>query len=226
MMMDTYHRKPHRLNDLIIKNFIYKGPIVEWYTRIKLAIERKNYAVYNDLIPRGAHIMDIGCGYGYLAMMLGIISKDRKITALDYDEEKIAVARHCMSKPANVHFYHRDVTTSEIEPQDIFLLSDVLHYLPEEKQWDLLRNCIEKLNPGGKILIRDGNSDLQQEHNRTRLTEFLSTRIGFNKTNDMKLHFLSASRLETVCKSLNVTFSILDKGSLTSNMMFLLEKVE
>ncbi|MEI6853265.1 MAG: 1-acyl-sn-glycerol-3-phosphate acyltransferase, partial [Bacteroidota bacterium] len=223
-MLNDYHRQPHQLNDIIIKNFIYKGPITEWYTRIKLAIEKKNYRIYNELIPREARILDIGCGYGYLAMMLGMIAPGRKITGVDYDEEKIAVARHCMSRPANVHFGYEDVTTYEMEPQDVFLLSDVLHYLPEDQQWALLQKCISRLNPGGFILIRDGNADLQHEHKKTRLTEFLSTHIGFNKTRDMKLHFLSATRLEEVCKGMGVSLRILDKGSVTSNMMFLLER--
>jgi len=223
-LMDDYYSNPKHLNDIIIRNFIYKGPIVEWYTRIKLSIEKKNYRMYNDMIPKEARILDIGCGYGYLSMMLGMLSSGRMITAVDYDEEKIEVARHCMSKPSNVHFYHKDITTYEMETQDVFLLSDVLHYLPEEKQWALLEKCISRLNPGGKILIRDGNADLQHEHKKTRLTEFLSTHIGFNKTEDMKLHFLSATRLEEVCTFLGVRMNILDKGSLTSNMMFLLEK--
>jgi 2-polyprenyl-3-methyl-5-hydroxy-6-metoxy-1,4-benzoquinol methylase len=157
-------------------------------------------------------------------MMLGMLSSGRKITAVDYDEEKIEVAGHCMSKPANVDFFYKDITTYEMEDQDIFILSDVLHYLPEEKQWALLEKCISRLNPGGKILIRDGNADLQHEHKKTRLTEFLSTHIGFNKTEDMKLHFLSATKLEEVCASINVKLNILDKGSVTSNMMFLLER--
>jgi 1-acyl-sn-glycerol-3-phosphate acyltransferase len=223
-LLDEFYNTPKLLNDIIIRNFIYKGPVVEWYTRIKLAIEQKNYRVYNDLIPRDARILDVGCGYGYLAMMLGMLSPDRRITAVDYDEEKIEVARHCMSKPANVDFYHKDITAYEMEPQDVFVLSDVLHYLPEAKQWALLEKCISRLNLGGKILIRDGNADLQHEHKRTRLTEFLSTHIGFNKTDNMKLYFLSAKRLEEVCNGLGVKMSILDKGNVTSNMIFLLER--
>ncbi len=55
-------------------------------------------------------------------------------------------------------------------------------------------------------------------------TGFLPTHIGFNKTNDMKLHFLSAARLGELCSGLGAKMQIIDKGSLTSNMMFLIEK--
>jgi len=223
-LLRVYYNDPRRLNDIIIKNFTYKGPIVEWYTRIKLAIEKKNYRIYNQLIPADARVLDIGCGYGYLSMMLGMISERRTITALDYDEEKIEMASHCMSKPANVDFYCADITQYEITPHDVFLLSDVLHYLTDENQCALLSSCITSLTPGGRILIRDGNADMASEHKKTRLTEFLSTHIGFNKTNDMKLHFLSAARLGKLCTGLGAKMQIIDKGSLTSNMMFLIEK--
>ncbi|MEI6122999.1 MAG: MMPL family transporter [Bacteroidota bacterium] len=224
LMMNEFYNTPRLLNDIIIKNFIYKGPIVEWYTRIKLAIERKNYQLYNNLIPHKAHILDMGCGYGYLAMMLGMISSERRITAVDYDQEKIEVARHCMSKPKNVDFFAGDIRTIDIEPHDVFILSDVLHYLSDEKQIHLLEACIYNLNPYGKILIRDGNADLDAEHKKTRLTEYISTHIGFNKTHDMKLHFLSATRLHELCQRMGATLQIVDKGGFTSNWMFLIEK--
>ena len=144
--------------------------------------------------------------------------------AMDYDEEKIAIAQHCMSKPSNVSFFAGDISNFEIQPHDIFILSDMLHYLPIQKQETLLATCIRQLNAGGKILIRDGNADLEHEHKRTRLTEYLSTHIGFNKTDDMKLHFISGKWLSQLCHQNGATMKILDEGSVTSNMMFLVEK--
>ena len=37
------------------------------------------------------------------------------------------------------------------------------------------------LNPGGSIIIRDADKDLQKRHLGTRYTEFFSTRSGYNK---------------------------------------------
>ena len=50
--------------NLLFQNYIYKGPVLEWYMRVKVHMEH-SYKVFNDLIPRDASIMDIGCGYGF-----------------------------------------------------------------------------------------------------------------------------------------------------------------
>ena len=39
-------------------------------------------------------ITDIGCGLGPLCYMLSMISKERQILGIDYDEDKIAIAQH------------------------------------------------------------------------------------------------------------------------------------
>ncbi len=223
LLLNEHYRKPKQFRDIVIRNFVYKGPIVEWYTRIKLRLER-NYQVYDELIPRKAKITDIGCGYGYLSLILGMVSSDRHIHGVDYDEEKIEIAEHCMSKPRNVYFSHGDITECELEPCDVFILSDVLHYFSDEKQLRVIEKCIHNLNPGGRILIRDGNSDLHDKHKLTRFTEFFSTNIGFNKTDDMQLHFLSATRLQAIVNSFDMKMSIINKGVMTSNMLFLIEK--
>jgi len=66
----------------LIGRFIYKGPVLEWYTRVKLNME-KNYAFYHKIIPRNAQVLDLGCGFGYLTIMLGLCSGERSITGID-----------------------------------------------------------------------------------------------------------------------------------------------
>ena len=77
--------------EALIQNYIYKGPVVEWYIRIKVKMER-NYRLFNQLIPVQGQITDIGCGYGPLCYMLSLLSEDREILGIDYDEDKIALA--------------------------------------------------------------------------------------------------------------------------------------
>ncbi len=222
-LIEEYYNDPRQFRDIIIKNYIYKGPVIEWYTRIKLKLEN-NYQIYNEIIPRKAKILDIGCGYGYLSMILGIISPERNILGVDFDEEKIEIAAHCMTKPPNINFSHQDITEFEFENYDVFIMSDVLHYLSDDNQFQLLKRCIHKLNTGGIILVRDGNKDMDKEHKKTKFTEFISTRFEFNKTEDKKLHFFSASKLKEIASILGVKVSIIEKGKVTSNTLFLLEK--
>ncbi len=207
----------------LIRNYIYKGPVLEWYTRIKLSLEN-NYICLNDLIPRKATITDIGCGYGYLTHILSFVSSERTITAFDYDEDKIEVASGCMSIQPNVEFRCADVTTVDFTESDVFVLSDVLHYLPDDKQEELISRCMQKLKPGGKILIRDADRDLVKRHKGTRYTEFFSTRSGFNKSNNNRLYFFAGSKIRTIAGKNGFNIKESDQTKLTSNILYVLER--
>ena len=54
----------------------------------------KNYRLFNRLIPVQGQITDIGCGFGPLCYMLSLLSEDREILGIDYDEDKIGLAQH------------------------------------------------------------------------------------------------------------------------------------
>ena len=75
-------------------NYIFKGPILEGYLRVKMKIE-KYYQQYNELVPREGKILDLGCGYGFMSYMLSFTSPSRKITGVDHDAGKIRIAGNC-----------------------------------------------------------------------------------------------------------------------------------
>lgn len=213
---------PDYFADYIIKNYLYKGPVLEWYTKIKLKLE-DNYHVFNDLVPQNCTITDLGCGYGYLDYMLNLVSEDRKITAVDYDEYKIMTAANCAIKNENVEFIAADVTEYEIKPSDVIIIKDVLHYLPSMLQNKLIEKCINKLNDKGMLIIRDGDKEQKREHKNTKLTEFFSTNIGFNKT-EYDLEFISKSNIRDIAKKYNLSFKEVGHAKQTSNKLFVLEK--
>ena len=204
----------------LLKNYIFKGPVLEWYARIKTGME-DNYRLFDQELPRSGHITDVGCGYGFISLMLSLKSPQRTITGVDYDEDKIAVANNCHSRSERVHFFHEDVRTFKYQPSDAFVISDVLHYLPHADQEALVENCIQHLNPGGTMIIRDGDAAKQERHKGTRLTEFFSTNIGFNKTSEGHLHFAPASLIENVLKRhKHLQYRIVDETKYTSNIIF------
>jgi 1-acyl-sn-glycerol-3-phosphate acyltransferase len=207
----------------LIRNYIYKGPLLEWYTRIKLRLEN-NYKVYDNYIPRKASVVDIGCGYGYLVYLLSFISRDRQILGIDYDAEKIELANHCISKNDRVTFIAADASSYPFESVDAFVLNDVLHYMPEDMQKELLKRCISGLNEGGIIMIRDADKDLEKRHLGTRYTEFFSTHTGFNKAKDNRLYFFSGSRIREIAEEYNLQLEIVDSTKLTSNILYVLRK--
>ena len=220
---------PKYFRTRLINNYIYKGPVLEWYARIKTRFDG-NYALFDTLIPKDAKIIDLGCGYGFMDYMLHFLSEKRQIIGVDYDEDKIRIAQNVhestYSTEDQIRFEVGDVSTFLFEEADVFVLSDVLHYLPFDEQDALLENCIKYLRPEGKIIIRDGDSE-HQKHKSTRFTEWQSTKlIGFNKTNtaDHQLFFTSRKRLESFFSSRNFTIEVIDKTKLNSNLIYIARK--
>jgi 1-acyl-sn-glycerol-3-phosphate acyltransferase len=209
----------------LILNYVFKGPIIEWYLKTKLRLE-KNYQVYCDLLPKKGEILDLGCGYGYVSYMLAFTSEERVITGVDYDAVKIRVAENCYDKTDRITFTCADASEYDITPRDGFLLSDVLHYLSPEKQEHLLRRCMENLNNGGVILVREANAELAVRHKKSRLTEFLSTHIGFNKTmeSEKRLHFTSAEKIRSIASEYGMSMRVIDHKKVTSNNIFVLTR--
>lgn len=223
-MVRQQFETPVFYNDYIVKNFIYKGPVLEWYTRIKLKLENK-FVFFNDLIPRSCTITDLGCGYGYLTFMLSMVSEERKIKAIDYDEDKIEVANNCAINNNRIQFIAGDITRMDFDISDVFVLNDVLHYLPQKMQIETIEKCINKTNIGGMIIIRDSDKDLKRRHLGTRLSEFFSTNFGFNKTEN-KLDFVSRFMIEEIAIQHHLDLEIVDSTKRTSNLVYILRKKE
>lgn len=169
--------------EALIKNYIYKGPILEWYMRIKCRIDGY-YDLWDRLIDRDAVITDIGCGYGQMSFMLGILSPNRTILGIDYDKEKIDIANHTfLSKRGNIKFMCADMRDVEIPQSDAILFNDSLHYVDTNTQAEILSRALSSLNNGGMIIIRDGDATQTDKHEKIKTTELWSTRImKFNKT--------------------------------------------
>jgi uncharacterized protein len=207
----------------LITNYIYKGPVLEWYMRVKLRLE-KNYAPFEKLVPKKASILDLGCGYGFLSYMLQFRSEERTITGVDYDEQKIATANNGYLKSERLQFFHGDATTFPVEGYDVIIISDVLHYLTVDAQDALLIKCFRALNAGGMLILRDGNADLQERHKGTKLTEFFSIKVlGFNKSQN-ELNFISGKKIRHLAGEYGMKVEEVDDTKYTSNVIFVIRK--
>lgn len=211
---------PSYFREIMLKNYLYRGPILEWYFKIKTRLEG-NYEIFHELVPRKADVVDLGCGYGFMTYALAFSSDERNITGFDYDGDKIDVANDCAAKPANISFAQGDVVTVEYGETDVFILSDVLHYLNADEQLQVMNNMKSKLRMGGKIIVRDSDSSNKRRHEGSKLTEFFSTNIGFNKTRN-QLNFVSRDFFEKFAEQNLLKLEVIDNTKLTSNLIFVL----
>jgi len=213
---------PAYFREKLIKNYLYKGPILEWYLKVKIRLE-KNYEIFHVHLPKEGHITDIGCGYGFMDYMLSFLSEGRSITGIDYDREKIEVANNCPAKNGRLKFICGDALEVPIPKSRAFILADVLHYFPEEEQEKLIVRCIENLEDGGILIIRDADRQMGRKHFGTRLSEFFSTRIGFNKTEESRnrLYFTSRAKISGILARYDMLVEVIDETKMTSNIVYI-----
>ncbi len=205
--------------------YIYKGPVTEWYVKVKTAMER-DYAKFHTLLPRAGQITDIGCGMGQLDYMLSMYCPDRKILGIDYDEEKISVAENCWMKfwLPDLSFSVADASGANLPESDAFVISDMLHYIDETAQEALIRRCSERLKDGGIILVRDSDEENSKGQKVTSLSELFSTRIiGFNRTTG-ELHFLSAIRMKELADRAGLRLRSVSNDHITSNTFYIMTR--
>ncbi len=216
--------QPAYFKEHLFFNYLYKGPVLEWYLRIKLRLENY-YQQFHELLPQAGTFLDLGCGYGFMCYMLHWASQgNRAFTGVDYDEDKINTAQHCFGRTEYVRFYQSDIEKFDFLQYNGIIISDVLHYLNPGLQKQVIQKAIERLLPGGVLIIRDGDADLKEKHEGTKLTELFSTKIlSFNKTEN-ELHFLSGKTIEAIAKEKEVSLQRIDHTKYTSNIVWVIRK--
>ena len=209
----------------LMLGYVYKGPVLEWYIKVKLRLEN-NYTLLHQWVPRQGEILDLGCGYGFVAYMLALSATDRMITGVDYDRDKIEVANGSFLKTSGINFETADIRTYNFTNKDCIILSDVLHYLPTPDQEPLLAKCMENLKAKGIIIIREADESREKGHLQSRLTEFLSTSINFNKTYDGKkmLHFISGRIIEKIAAQEGFMIEVIGSKKYSSNTYYILKR--
>lgn len=218
------HANADFLESIIVKNYVLKGPILEWYVRVKWMLEKRNFEYYDHLIGERTNIYDFGCGYGYLSYYLHYREPKRVITAVDYDAEKISVALHGIKMNMNLSFLSADIRAFDFQAADVVFLNDVLHYLPKSDQDAVLEAIAEKLNENGILFIRDGIKEMESRFKKTKITEFLSTRLfKFNKVTN-NLEFISEIDMATFAVKHGFTMEKIEHSKTTSNVLLILRK--
>jgi 1-acyl-sn-glycerol-3-phosphate acyltransferase len=199
--------------------YLYKGPVLEWYFRIKYRHEKRNYRLIDQEVGDKKRIVDLGCGNGFLTYFLALRNPTRSILGVDYDEEKIATAAHCYLKNDQVEFIAQDIAETDLDQAEAIILMDVLHYLSPAKQKLVLSRCVSSLRSGGVLLVKDGWADQTPKHQWTLRSERWSTALlKFNKT-EGDLNFFDQDFLKNWAEENGMTLRILSQSERSSNAL-------
>lgn len=207
----------------LIKNYMYKGPLLEWYIRVKMHVDGY-YDMWDRILPRKGVITDVGCGYGQLSIALGTLSPERRVYGFDYDMEKIEIAGNSFLAGETVTFGYMDMRECELPESDAFVFNDSLHYVDERTQASVLRYCAGRLKPGGCIVVRDADTSLGDRHEAVEKIENFSTRIfGFNKTEE-NLTFVNQEWMCALAEELGMNVKVRPCDVKTSETVYLLTR--
>ncbi|MFZ1731520.1 MAG: carboxypeptidase-like regulatory domain-containing protein [Bacteroidota bacterium] len=145
---------PEYFRSTLLMNYRYKGTFLEWNLRKRLRREQ-NFMAIDELIPKNALVTDLGCGHGFLSMMLSFTSPGRIITGIDRDARRVALADNCFSKTPRLKYLCEDFTHCTLPESDVFILLDVLQHVPQSEQQRLIGRCKEALSDSGIIIVRN-----------------------------------------------------------------------
>ena len=131
-------------------------------------------------VPRSGEILDAGCGHGLLSVYLAAQAPDRRITGVDIDYEKLAVARRAADAAGvggRVRFQH---ITADWKPEprwDAIVEVDMLYLLGRERAADWVHTAGQALEPGGRLVVKELDVSPAWKAQWSRFQEVLATRV-------------------------------------------------
>jgi 2-polyprenyl-3-methyl-5-hydroxy-6-metoxy-1,4-benzoquinol methylase len=141
------------------------------------------------LIPDKARVIDLGCGQGVLLALLAVAQEPQQVAGwptglpplprgvvargFDLRSDAIEAARVALGNGAQ--FVVSDVRDANLTECDVVTILDVLHYLDFDAQRRLLERVHAALAPGGRLLLRAGDTSQGWRFRFTLVTDWLIT---------------------------------------------------
>ncbi len=122
-------------------------------------------------------VVDVGCGRGQMAIMLLEAGVATRVTGTDWDEPKLAEAR-IASENLPTAYEKADVRSFTPPACDTLLLIDVLHYLTDKQQIEVLERCMQSARKC--VVVRELDPDRGWRSATTRAQEAVTTFFGYN----------------------------------------------
>jgi len=157
------------------------------YVRAKIASD----PVVREVASIGelGEVVDMGCGRGQMLVVLLEAARATRGVGFDWDAAKIEIARAAAAGlPAT--FESGDLLAHAIATCDTVLLIDVLHYLTDAEQDDLLGRAAAAARR--RVVVRDIDPDRGWRSTVARVEEAITTRLGINRGARIRVRPVSA----------------------------------
>ncbi len=120
--------------------------------------------VKSILRARPARVLDIGCGYGALAIFFAL--QGIEVVGIDLKSDALQAGGALTQKLglSNVIFHTMDACAISVADFDMAFSTDFFEHLPYAEQPAHLRSVLHALNPGGKYIIRTPHRSNIRQH--------------------------------------------------------------
>jgi len=161
----------------------FGGRWLRGYASSKLRTDPLYEAVWERLCRSSLPLLDIGCGVGLLSFYLRERGFDAPILGIDSDGAKIETATEIATVLGDdLLRFERRSAVDDLEFEGNIVIADVIHYLGDDEQVDLLRRVAGMVPRGGMAIVRDSPRDGSWRHRVTWLEEVFARSIGWMRT--------------------------------------------
>jgi len=125
-----------------------------YYARAKLAMDPLPYTML-ALVPPAASVLDLGCGFGLLAMLRASRHDSGTTLGVDWDSNKIQLAQRVLEDYEAASFITKELPNSALPKAQVVILADILHYMSQGDRDTTLEQALDAVEPGGQLFLRD-----------------------------------------------------------------------
>jgi SAM-dependent methyltransferase len=114
--------------------------------------------IIGQYLPERGDVLEIGCGFGLSALYFSAFHPNRVIHGYDLDKKRVRTAAAAAKDlgQTNTHFTSGDAANLTLERSfDAAYAIDVIHHLPREGLAKFLEGIFDRLQPGGRFIIKD-----------------------------------------------------------------------
>jgi SAM-dependent methyltransferase len=198
-----------------------EGKWAEGFAKGKMNGDPAYVEVFGLLDHGATSLLDVGCGEGYL---LAIVRHERpsvELFGFDHDPRRLEMARRVFKGEAGLHLSVGDIRVSPLPNSDVITCLDVLHYLDPSEQDMVLNRLANAVNPGGMLLIRDGETGGGWASTLLKCAERFAVWIGRHKGDGVFFRPASETAERLRAAGLEVDVRPCNTGTPFANVLFI-----
>jgi 2-polyprenyl-3-methyl-5-hydroxy-6-metoxy-1,4-benzoquinol methylase len=233
------HKYPPALVDAASAPFAAAGRFFQRFAAGKLRYDPLYFGLLRrGLIPHQARVLDLGCGQGILLSLLCVAHEqsqlgrwpqawpaaphELKLQGIELRRKNVEVARLALG--ARVRVELQDLQHATLPQSSVILLFDVLHYLEARVQLQLLERSVRALEPGGRLLLREADSNGSARFAITRAAERIAAAMRGHV--QQRFHYRSAEQWQALLAQLGleVRAEPMSEGTPFSNTLLIAQR--